>query len=92
MNDSLGIMAMPGAGFFSMLIIGMLAGWIAEKVTNSDHGLLTNMIVGIAGSFVGGAIADALGVHFAGWFWGNLLVSAIGAIGLVYVWRAVKDR
>ncbi len=92
MHDYMGIMAMPGTGFFSMLIIGMLAGWIAEKDTKSDHGLLTNMIVGIAGSFVGGAVAGTLGIHFAGWFWGNLLVSAIGAIGLVYVWRAVNNR
>ena len=58
MNDAVGLMSMPGAGLFSMIIIGMLAGWIAEKVTKSDHGLLTNMIVGIAGSFVGRAIKN----------------------------------
>ncbi len=92
MNDVMGIMSMPGAGLFSMIIIGMLAGWIAEKATKSDHGLLTNMIVGIAGSFVGRAVADALNIRFAGWFWGNLIISAIGAIALVYIWRAVKNR
>ena len=41
---------MPGVGFFGMLIIGILAGYIAEKVTASDHGLLTHLLVGIAGS------------------------------------------
>ena len=35
---------MPGVGFFGMLIIGILAGYIAEKVTSSDHGLLTNLL------------------------------------------------
>ena len=51
---------MPGVGFFGMLIIGILAGYIAEKVTSSDHGLLTNLLVGIAGSFVGGTLANRL--------------------------------
>ena len=52
-NEAHGLLSMPGVGFFGMLIIGILAGFIAEKVTASDHGLLTNLLVGIAGSFVG---------------------------------------
>jgi uncharacterized membrane protein YeaQ/YmgE (transglycosylase-associated protein family) len=53
------LLSMPGVGFLGMLIIGILAGYIAEKVTASDHGLLTNLLVGIAGSFVGGTLASA---------------------------------
>ena len=68
-----------GVGFLGMLIIGVIAGWIAEKVTASDHGLLTNLLVGIAGSFVGGWLASLLNIQFAGWL-GNLLVSAVGAV------------
>ena len=34
-----------------MLIIGLIAGYIAEKVTSSDHGLFTNLLVGIAGGW-----------------------------------------
>jgi hypothetical protein len=47
-----------------MLIIGILAGYIAEKVTSSDHGLLTNLLVGIAGSFVGGTLANVLNIEW----------------------------
>jgi uncharacterized membrane protein YeaQ/YmgE (transglycosylase-associated protein family) len=75
-----------GLGFFGMLIIGILAGWIAEKVTASEHGLLTNLLVGIAGSFVGGTLASLLNIPFEGWI-GNLVVAAIGAILLLWVWR-----
>ena len=49
-----------GVGFLGMIIIGILAGWIAEKVTASDHGLLTNLLVGIAGSFLGGWLAQLI--------------------------------
>jgi uncharacterized membrane protein YeaQ/YmgE (transglycosylase-associated protein family) len=59
-----GLLSMPGVGFIGMLIIGILAGWIAEKVTASDHGLLTNLLVGVAGSFVGGNLAALMNVEF----------------------------
>jgi uncharacterized membrane protein YeaQ/YmgE (transglycosylase-associated protein family) len=73
--EAQGLMSMPGVGFFSMLIIGILAGWIAEKVTASDHGLLTNLLVGIAGSFVGGTLANLFKIEFYGWL-GNLIVAS----------------
>ncbi len=47
----------PGVGFFSMLIIGLLAGWIASA-SRINHGLLTNLLVGSRGSFVGGKLAE----------------------------------
>jgi uncharacterized membrane protein YeaQ/YmgE (transglycosylase-associated protein family) len=34
--------------------VGILAGWLAEKITRSDHGLITNLIVGVIGAFIGG--------------------------------------
>jgi uncharacterized membrane protein YeaQ/YmgE (transglycosylase-associated protein family) len=81
------LLSMPGVGFFGMLIIGIVAGWIAEKITASDHGLLTNLLVGIAGSFVGGTLANLLNIEFHGWL-GNLLLAASGATLLLLVWRS----
>jgi uncharacterized membrane protein YeaQ/YmgE (transglycosylase-associated protein family) len=75
-----------GVGFLGMLIIGIIAGWVAERVTASDHGLLTNLLVGIAGSFVGGWLASLLNIPFEGWL-GNLLVAAIGAVLVLWLWR-----
>jgi len=72
-----------------MLIIGILAGYIAEKVTSSDHGLLTNLLVGIAGSFVGGALANLLNIQFYGWL-GNLIVASVGAVIVLWVWRSLR--
>ena len=80
---------MQGVGFFGMLIIGILAGYIAEKVTSSDHGLLTNLLVGIAGSFVGGALANLLNIQFNGWL-GNLIVASVGAVIVLWVWRSLR--
>jgi uncharacterized membrane protein YeaQ/YmgE (transglycosylase-associated protein family) len=89
MNQSMGIMGMPGVGFFGMLLIGLIAGWIAERAMNRDHGLLTNMLVGIAGSFVGGTLASLLNVRFQG-FLGNLIVAVVGAILILWIFGRAK--
>jgi uncharacterized membrane protein YeaQ/YmgE (transglycosylase-associated protein family) len=54
MSDIQYALGQPGVGLFMMIIIGAIAGWIAEKITASDHGIFTNILVGICGAFVGG--------------------------------------
>jgi uncharacterized membrane protein YeaQ/YmgE (transglycosylase-associated protein family) len=73
-------------GFFRHAHHWRHRGYIAEKVAASDHGLLTNLLVGIAGSFVGGTLANLLHIEFYGWL-GNLIVASIGAILVLWVWR-----
>jgi uncharacterized membrane protein YeaQ/YmgE (transglycosylase-associated protein family) len=89
MNNAQTLLSMPGVGFFGMLVIGIIAGYIAEKVTASDHGLLTNLLVGIAGSFVGGTLANMLNIAFYGWL-GNLIVASVGAILVLWIWRSIR--
>lgn len=89
MEQSVGIMGMPGVGFFGMLLIGFLAGYIAEKAMNRDHGLFTNILVGIAGSFVGGTLAGLLDFNYQG-FLGNLIVAAVGAILILWIFGRAK--
>jgi uncharacterized membrane protein YeaQ/YmgE (transglycosylase-associated protein family) len=79
-------LATPSVGFFSMLLIGVLAGWFAERLTGSDHGLLTNLFVGIAGAFVGGKLAELVEIEVFGFF-RTLIWAAIGAVIVLTVWR-----
>ena len=90
--DQYGIIGHPGVGFFSMIVIGVIAGWIAERVTNSSHGLLTNVLVGIAGAFVGAKGAELLNIQLTGGFFNSLIVATLGAIALLFVWRALSNR
>ena len=73
------------------IIIGILAGWIAEQVMGREHGLLTNLVVGIVGAFLGAFVAGLLGVGYAG-FWGSLAVSTIGAILLLAIVGMFRPR
>lgn len=85
-----------GVGWIGTLIIGGLAGWIAEKITKSDTGLLMNIVVGIIGAYIGAFLANLLGLRlgeiFSGWFWGNLLVAVVGAVILLLVVKAFRSR
>jgi uncharacterized membrane protein YeaQ/YmgE (transglycosylase-associated protein family) len=82
---------MDGVGLIGALIIGVAAGWIAEQVTGRNHGLLTNLLVGVIGAFLGAFIASLLGIQFAG-FWGSLIVSTIGAVVLLLIVGAFRRR
>jgi uncharacterized membrane protein YeaQ/YmgE (transglycosylase-associated protein family) len=73
------------------IVIGILAGWIAEQIMGREHGLLTNLVVGIVGAFLGALVAGMLGVGFAG-FWGSLLVSTVGAILLLAIVSMFRGR
>jgi uncharacterized membrane protein YeaQ/YmgE (transglycosylase-associated protein family) len=80
----------PGLGFMSMLVVGFLAGWIAEKITASNHGIFTNILVGIAGAFVGGKLAELVNEPVHGFF-RTLVAAIIGAVLVLWLWRQVRQ-
>lgn len=43
---------MVGIGWIMTIILGALAGWIAEKVMKFDTGLLMNIVLGIGLSLI----------------------------------------
>jgi len=90
-EEPLGVMGTPGVGFFSLIIIGGLAGWIAGKILGVRHGLFTNILIGIAGSWIGSELADLM--HFAVFNSGRHFIAAlIGSIILLLVWQAIHGR
>ena len=71
------------------LIVGGVIGWLASILmkTNAQMGILANVVVGIIGSFLGVALAGALGVraHTAPASW---VVAILGAAALIAILRA----
>ncbi len=83
---------MEGYGWIMTIIIGALAGWIAEKIMKADHGLLTNIVLGIIGAVVLNAILNAVMGATWGGFIGQLIVAVIGACAVIFVYRAIRGR
>ncbi|ACP25070.1 putative transmembrane protein [Sinorhizobium fredii NGR234] len=82
-------MSVNGVGILAAIIIGGLAGWLAEKFMNSQMGLFMNIILGIIGAVVLNFILAAFGMAYAGWV-AYLIVGFIGACLLIAVGRAVR--
>ena len=79
-------------GFIGWIIVGLVAGFIAEKVTKSDHGLLTNLIVGLIGAFVGGFIADQFDIRFvANQLFDTTIIATLGAILVLFVYQKIRS-
>ena len=89
MGDMQTFMGNPSVGFFTMILIGAIAGWIAEKVTASDHGIFTNILVGIAGAFVGAKLAEVAHIPVFGFF-RTLIAATFGAIAILFIWRRIQ--
>lgn len=83
---------MTGIGWIGSLIIGALAGWIAEKIMNSDQNLLMNIVLGIVGALVLNWLLIAIiGTTLGGWI-GQLIVAAAGACLLIFVARLIRSK
>ena len=84
-------MDVNGVGWIAAILIGGIAGWLAERVMRSEMGLFMNIILGIIGAVVLNALLAALnfGPLGSGWI-AYLITGFIGACLLIFVGRAVR--
>jgi uncharacterized membrane protein YeaQ/YmgE (transglycosylase-associated protein family) len=36
-----------------VIVVGLLAGWIASMILNRHHGILVNLVIGLVGALIG---------------------------------------
>ena len=76
---------MNGVGLIGATVIGIIAGWIASQLTHRDHGLLTNLLVGLVGALLV-LVADLVGQFaFDNRFPVGVITGALGAPYLVFL-------
>lgn len=83
---------MEGIGWIMAIIIGALAGWIAEQMMKSNQGLFMNIVMGILGAVIGNFILMAVFGATMGGIVGQLIVAVVGACLLIAIWRAIRGR
>jgi uncharacterized membrane protein YeaQ/YmgE (transglycosylase-associated protein family) len=76
------------------IIVGIIAGWIAEKIMGRNDSLIMNLVIGVVGALVGGFLtsllfgADATDGNI---LW-SILVAVVGAVVLLAIINAVRGR
>lgn len=79
--------------FIVWIVVGAIAGWLAGVVMKSRHGLITNIILGIVGSAVGGFLLTLIpGTQSveSGFSLGHILTATVGAIVIIAIARFVR--
>ena len=72
-------------GIIAWLLLGLIAGWLAGKLARGrGFGCVTDIILGLIGSFIGGWIFTRLGI-FGGGFLFSLAAATLGAVVLVAI-------
>jgi len=86
---------MEQMGWLAWLVVGAIAGWLASMVmkTNRQQGLLTDIVVGIVGAFIGGLVFNQFGsAGVTGFNLWSVFVAFTGAVVLLAVVRMLSGR
>jgi uncharacterized membrane protein YeaQ/YmgE (transglycosylase-associated protein family) len=83
-------------GFLSWIVVGLIAGWLAEQVIRGPkYGLIGATILGVVGGMLGGSLASSfLKLHnpVTGINLISILTAFLGALVLLVVIRMANGR
>jgi len=75
-----------------VLIVGLVAGWLAAKVVQGTGlGLIGDIIVGVIGAFIGRWLFNYFHLRIGVNFWVDAILTAtVGAVVLLVVIRLIR--
>jgi uncharacterized membrane protein YeaQ/YmgE (transglycosylase-associated protein family) len=77
-------------GLIVWLIIGGVVGWLAGIIMRDNQGVMMNIVVGIVGAFLGGALLARGEINDTPLTAESFLVSLLGAIILLAIVNLVR--
>ena len=86
-------MYMSNESIIVILVVGIVAGWLAGKVVRgTGFGLIGDLVVGVAGAFVASWLFPRFGIHLGTGIVSEIIFSALGAIILLLIVRLIRGR
>jgi len=84
-------MYMSSESLLIILVVGLIAGWLAGQIMQGTGlGLKGDLIIGVAGAFIGGWLLPQLGIHLGSGTISAIIDATIGALILLLVMRLVR--
>jgi uncharacterized membrane protein YeaQ/YmgE (transglycosylase-associated protein family) len=78
-------------GLVWWIVVGLIAGWLAGKVTKGGgFGVGMDIVIGMVGAVIGGWVFGLLGIYSNGGLIGSVLVAFVGAVILLWLVRMIK--
>jgi uncharacterized membrane protein YeaQ/YmgE (transglycosylase-associated protein family) len=76
------------------ILLGLISGFIASKIVNrSGEGVFLDIVLGVAGAFVGGFLFNIVGQYgVTGLNLWSILVSVSGAVVVLVLYHAITGR
>jgi len=86
-----GKLSLSGESLLIILLVGLIAGWLAGKVVaGGGFGLIGDIAIGIVGSFFGSWLLPRLGFHIGAGIVSKIIVATIGAILLLFIISIIR--
>lgn len=79
-------------GLLSWIVLGAIAGYVANMIMGGGEGVVMTIIVGIVGGLLGGFLAANL-LHIGtvdGFNLANVLIAIGGAVIVLFLWRTLR--
>jgi uncharacterized membrane protein YeaQ/YmgE (transglycosylase-associated protein family) len=79
-------------GIIGWLVIGLIAGWLAGKISRGEgYGCIADIVLGLVGALLGGWIFTRLGI-FGGGFIYSLAAATLGAVIVVSIVHLIAGK
>lgn len=84
-------MYMSSESLLIIPVVGLVAGWLAgQLVQGTGFGLIGDLVIGVAGAFVGGWVLPQLGIQFGSGTISAIVDATIGALISLLIMRSVR--
>ena len=84
-------MYLSGESILIILLVGLIAGWLAGQVVQgTGFGLIGDICIGIVGAFIASWLLPKLGIALGTGIVREIIDATIGAIVLLVIIRLVK--
>jgi uncharacterized membrane protein YeaQ/YmgE (transglycosylase-associated protein family) len=84
-------MNLSGDSLIVILLVGLVAGWLAGKLVHgTGFGIIGDIVIGIIGAFIASWFFPKLGIQLGTGIVRQIIDSAIGAVLLLVIIRLIR--
>jgi uncharacterized membrane protein YeaQ/YmgE (transglycosylase-associated protein family) len=82
---------MSGESLLIILVVGIIAGWLAGQIVQgTGFGIVGDLVLGVLGAFIGSWLLPQLGIHLGSGIVSAIINATIGALVLLFLIRLIR--